>query len=177
MAMERMSKMKDDSKGMDKATFFKYYVQIGFVCLGAAILLVVLIQDPVDWTLIFTILGGFLSYIYFVQKQKVEEIRFFKELFTECNERYDQMNERLNRIFNGDSSKNLTEEEKNYLYDYFNLGGEEYLYYKQGYIIPEAWEAWKNGMCYFYRNERIRNIWQKELDDNSYYGFTLSLLA
>ncbi len=159
-----------------KFTFFRYFIYIGLLGFVLAILLVVRIQNQVDWKLIYPIIGGFLSYIYFIQKQKVEEIRLFKDLFTECNKRYDKMNEKLNSLYKGDSSEDLAEEEKDYLYDYFNLCGEEYLYFKQGFIIPEAWEAWINGMQFYYRNKRIRDLWEKELKNNCYYGFTIDLL-
>lgn len=36
-----------------------------------------------------------LGFCYFAQKQKLEELRLFKELFTGFNHRYDEMNESL----------------------------------------------------------------------------------
>jgi hypothetical protein len=59
------------------------------------------------------------------------------------------------------------------LYKYFNLCAEEYLYYTKGYIYPEVWSAWWNGMIVFCRNPRIRRIWSDELNTNAYYGFPL----
>jgi hypothetical protein len=130
-----------------------------------------------EWELIFTIVGGILSFIYFVQKQKLEEIRLLKELFTDFNARYDALNEELNRIASDNEAREgFTQQELDTIYNYFNLCGEEYFYYEQGYIHPKVWKAWRNGMKIFYRNERIRKAWAEELKNDSYYGFQLSLL-
>jgi hypothetical protein len=48
--------------------------------------------------------GGYailVSAFFFVQKQRIEELRIFKELFTEFNDRYDKLNDPLNKIING----------------------------------------------------------------------------
>jgi hypothetical protein len=143
------------------------------VCLPA-IIGVIKAYHPFNWQLAFTIAGGGFSFIYFIQKQKLEETRLFKELFTEFNERYDRLNEKLNSIVIGNKNAELSSEQLNNLYDYFNLCGEEYFFYKQGYIYPEVWESWLNGMKDFYRNSRIKTIWGKEMDSNSYYGFKIN---
>jgi hypothetical protein len=50
---------------------------------------------------------------------------------------------------------------------------EEYMFYELGYIREEAWQAWLEGMRYYYENnDQIRALWEKELEQNSYYGFT-----
>jgi hypothetical protein len=51
------------------------------------------------------------------------------------------MNEVLNGIVNGPADQSLKPEERTILNDYFNLCGEEYLYYTQGYIFPAVWKA------------------------------------
>ena len=159
-----------------KAIVFRYYIPIAVIACLAAIITVVLVHKQTDWILILTILGGVLSSIYFVQKQKLEETRLFKELFTEFNSRYDALNEELNQIRERNPEEELTQGETNTLYDYFNLCGEEYLYYKQGYILPEVWEAWLNGMNIFCRDKRIKKLWEEELATNSYYSFKLDFL-
>ena len=133
-------------------------------------------REKVELAIIISIFGIILTSIFFVQKQKLEESRLFKELFEEFNERYDKLNEELNRIINREAKQSLTSDEKNTLYDYFNLCGEEYLFYKQGYILPEVWESWVNGMRIFFKDNRVREIWEEELRTNSYYGFKLDLL-
>lgn len=154
-----------------KSFLFKYYFVIAFFACLAIIGLGLSLPDILRPSLIITILGGIISSIYLVQKQKLEELKLFKDLFTEFNHRYDQMNEDLNRIIKVSPDDELTDTEINQLYDFFNLCGEEYLYYKQGFILPEVWNSWKNGMTIFYRNSRIRSLWENELETHSYYGF------
>ncbi len=158
-----------------KWIIYRYCVPGGILLCFAFIAVGAVASLP--WKLIFTVVGGILSFIYFMQKQKLEEIRLFKELFVEFNARYDDLNEKLNRIAAEDDSKEEFESgELDILFSYFNLCGEEYFYYKQGYIYPKVWKAWRNGMKIFYRNKRIREAWAKELENDSYYGFQLSEL-
>ena len=157
-----------------KHFIFRYYILIALVGCFIAITAVVKTHQTFNWQLAITIVGGGFSFIYFIQKQKLEETRLFKELFTEFNERYDRLNEKLNSIVTGNENAELSSEELNDLYDYFNLCGEEYFFYKQGYIYPEVWVSWVNGMKDFYRNTRIKTIWEKELESNSYYGFKIN---
>ena len=161
---------------MVKNFVLRYYLPIALTACLLVIIVAVIVRDDIDWRLSVTIVGGILSSIYFVQKQRLEELRLFKALFTEFNSRYDALNEELNQIRERNPEEELTQGETNTLYDYFNLCGEEYLYYKQGYILPEVWEAWLNGMNIFCRDKRIRELWEEELKTNSYYGFKLDFL-
>lgn len=129
------------------------------------------VREREDLNLLLTILGGLISFFYFVQKQQLEELGHFKELFKYFNEKYDDLNEKLNEIAGADENKELAKEEIDTLYDYFNLCAEEYLYYAKGYIYPEVWTAWCNGMEFFLRDKRIQNLWANE-DSASYYGLT-----
>ena len=61
------------------------------------------------------------------------------------------------------------------LNEYFNLCGEEYLVWKQGYLYPEVWKSWRKGMQYFFDQPRVREIWEKELSSDSYYGIEKAL--
>lgn len=124
------------------------------------------------WQALLAIEGGILSFAFAVQKQQLEEIRLFRELFCEFNKRYDRLNEKLNHIYLDQQplDKLFTVEEINTLYDYFNLCGEEHLYFARGFIYPEVWWAWKNGMKYFRQNPRIKKVWDEELGGDSYYG-------
>jgi hypothetical protein len=113
--------------------------------------------------------GVLLSSIYFVQKQRLEELKLFTDLFSAFNTRYDVLNDRLNALF-ATPARDLTRDEIDLLYDYFNLCGEEYLYYRAGYIYPPVWRAWKKGMEFFRRDPRIKGAWDSELKSDSYYG-------
>jgi len=133
----------------------------------------VLLQSDVDFKLLATLLGTLLTLLYFLQKQRLEETKLFRQIFAECNKRYDDMNERLNAITKCPADQELQSEEVDILYDYFNLCGEEYLYYKLGYIFPPVWKAWYNGMKYFIKNQRIAAVWTEEKKSDSYYGLSL----
>ncbi len=156
-----------------KFWFFRNYwwlLPLLFVGLGSGM---VLLQLGVDFKLLATLLGTLFSLLYFLQKQRLEETKLFREIFAECNERYDKMNERLNAIVDGPDDQPLQPKERAILNDYFNLCGEEYLYYTQGYIFPSVWKAWHNGMKYFIKNPRIAAVWTKEKKFESYYGLSL----
>lgn len=121
----------------------------------------------------FTDLAPFLAVVlsglYFSQKQKLEELKTFRELFESCNQRYDQMNHELDEIYATQEGP-LSEAEQRTLADYFNLCAEEYLYFSKGYIFPEVWRAWYNGMLFFLENPRIKAFWESECASNSHYG-------
>jgi len=110
-----------------------------------------------------------LSGFYFLQKQKLEELKLFKELFESLNARYDEMNSQLDDIVaaRGD---HLTKDEMRILSDYFNLCAEEYLYFRKGYIYPEVWKAWQNGISFYLDNPRIQTFWKEERVNQSHYG-------
>ncbi len=132
-----------------------------------------LLGTGVDFRLVATLLGTLLSLLYFLQKQGLEEVRLFREIFAECNCRYNTMNERLNAIVDAPDNQPLQSEEIAILYDYFNLCGEEYLYYRQGHILPSVWKAWHNGMKYLIGNPKVAAVWAEERTSDSYYGLPL----
>lgn len=129
-----------------------------------------------DVTLAITMVGGIISFFYVVQKQQLEELQTFKELFNDFNNRYDKMNEKLNKMHGKPIDIALTENERDILNDYFNLCSEEYLYYRKGYIYREVWISWCKGMLHFLEDERIKNKWFEEEKTNSYYGLTLEII-
>jgi|SRR6478736_5628061 len=148
----------------------RHYLWVTIILLiaafGAACLL------PLDtWQERLGILFIPFAFLMAIQKQKTEELHLFKQLFTEFNRRYDEVNEGLNAIPKEPADSPLSPEERNLLFNYFNLCGEEYLFYSQGYIYPEVWKAWRNGMIVFYGNSRIQELWDEESKTDSYYGF------
>ena len=62
--------------------------------MGLLVFFVIADSGVIDWKLVVTLVGLTVSLIFFVQKQKLEELKLFKELFTEFNRRYDEMNGR-----------------------------------------------------------------------------------
>jgi len=148
-----------------KFWFFRHYWWL--LLLVSAIMIVVLGRNLEG---VITVIGVALSVVFFLQKQRLEEIRLFREIFADCNARYDELNEDLNAIVSGPQDENLTQEQRDTLMDYFNLCGEEFLYYRQGYLYPEVWQAWLNGMKVFFKNPRIAVVWSNEKESKSYYG-------
>ncbi len=154
-----------------KRILFKWYALISILVFAAAILLA--ISGVLDWKEFAAITGGAYAFAFAVQKQNLEETKLFKELFEQFNARYDVLNEELNRIYcdRQPADKPFTDDERETLYKYFNLCGEEWLYAEKGFICPEVWRAWENGMKFFRQNPRIKRLWDLDLKDNeSYYG-------
>ena len=137
------------------------------------VLVLALLRFPVDVKILSAVLGGLLSFVYFVQKQRLEETKLFRYIFQECNKRYDCLNGKLNKILRVEDAKELSESERNTLDDYFNLCSEEYLYFKQGYIYPDVWKAWENGMKTVFFSPRVKEYWQSERESDSYYSLPL----
>lgn len=119
-----------------------------------------------------TFAGALLSIAYFLQKQKLDELRLFRDLFKEFNARYDDMNEDLARIA-ALPTAHLDEEARAKLVDYFNLCGEEYLYFRLGFIEPSVWSAWHNGMKVLIACPAISSVWESERQTSSYYDLPL----
>jgi hypothetical protein len=157
---------------MSKNFIFRNYVWIAIVGEVSAIAVIYAsISQGGRVVPIGTTLGAVLGFCYFVQKQKLEELRLFRELFADFNSRYNSMNEKLEDICGGSqmSESNL----RKTLVDYFNLCAEEYLFYEEGFIHPLAWRSWCLGMLYFLKNERIKKIWDVEASQDSYYGLSV----
>lgn len=153
-----------------KFFFLRHYWWLLTLALALAIVWMVRYDQPIE--IAFPLIGSLLSLFYFIQKQKLEELRLFREIFKECNSRYDALNEKLAEIRES-SETELTTKEKQTLIDYFNLCGEEYLYFSHGFIDPSVWKAWENGMTAIVKSPRISPFWQQEKATESYYGLPL----
>src|SRR4051794_30481675 len=117
-----------------KHFIFRYYGLFAlFVLTGIFVWFIRSTKGKDEITLLLTAVGGVASGIYFIQKQKLEELLLFKQLFTEFNARYDDLNDAVNNIVMNHKDS-LTLAEKNTLNDYFNLCGEEFLFFRKGYI-------------------------------------------
>ncbi|HTV38964.1 MAG TPA: hypothetical protein VMF08_00200 [Candidatus Sulfotelmatobacter sp.] len=150
-----------------KRFLFKFYALISAVTFIAAMSL--FIAGFLSWQQFAGIAAGVVVFAFGIQKQNLAETELFKKLFEQFNERYDAMNDDLNRIYQN-SETSLTEAEIKTLYKYFNLCGEEYMYYREGFICKQVWRAWKNGMKFFRKSPRIKKLWDDELCNDSYYG-------
>jgi|ERR1017187_8680057 hypothetical protein len=154
-----------------KRWLFNYYATVSIVVFMVALGL--FIDKQLCWKQFTAIAAAAFLVAFAVQKQRLGETELSRELFDKFNERYDEMNDDLNEIWNQPEDKPLSDDEKRRLFKYFNLCGEEYLYYQLGYIWPEVWAAWKSGMTFFRKKSRIKDFWDKELGNNqSYYGLS-----
>ncbi len=161
-----------------KRLIFCIYIPILFtIFLALLIWFLFSAKTSNEITIAITVCGGLTGFFFFIQKQQLEELQLFKELFNSFNARYDKINDSLNKIYKDDIRKPLEEKERDTLDDYFNLCAEEYLYFKKGYIYPEVWKAWCNGMWFFLQNKRIGEMWQGEEESNSYYGLRLTVIS
>ncbi|WP_157822865.1 hypothetical protein [Shewanella sp. Choline-02u-19] len=97
----------------------------------------------------------------------MEELKVFKELFTDFNSRYDLLNNKLNHIETITNNSDLLD-------DYFNLCAEEYLFYQKGLILDEVWGAWCRGILLYLENKVISDYWEDAQKDNTYYGLNTS---
>lgn len=127
--------------------------------------------------LLLSLVGGVAAFFHFLYSQHNHNTERFIELFREFNARYDTLNNKLNDLVLLRADEPIVKPEHLHtLYDYFNLCAEEYLYFRAGYIDSEVWRSWVRGMAYFAANSEIRRVWQRELEQGSYYGFNLKLL-
>lgn len=153
-----------------KFLFFEHYWWM--LCMVLAFTVAILIWRKEPTPTVATAIGAIISFIYLVQKQKLEELRLFRELFKDFNERYDEMNEKLARIADRQGGE-VSSDERETLVDYFNLCGEEHLYFQRGYIDPAVWRAWLNGMKAIVSVPHIKTVWEQERQTDSYYGLPL----
>ena len=143
----------------------------------AAIVGFVLVPNQ-SWSaqLLLSFIGSVAAFVHFLYSQHNSNTDRFIKLFQEFNTRFDKLNDQLNCIHSSSTMSIADERDLQVLYDYFNLCAEEYLFFKSGYIDQEVWKSWLAGMRYFAENSEIRRIWQREVDQGSYYGFSLKLL-
>lgn len=152
-----------------------YFSIVLLTFLVLIILALILYVKGVDWKILLTVVGSLLSFVYLIQKQQLDEAKFLNELFVQFNQRYANLNEKMNDIVeNKKGLKELESHEIDTLNDYFNLCGEEYLFYRRGYIYPEVWRSWIAGMKTYYDDERINRLWAHELSSQSYYDLDIT---
>lgn len=156
-----------------KQLLFRHYPAIALVFILMGGLVVWRVGADQRLPLVGAIVAGAFSFVYFVQQQKLAETHLFKELFTEFNRRYDQMNEQLAAIRDGAP---LSIAERHSVVDYLNLCAEEYLFYREGYIHTDVWRSWCCGMLQYLDREPLLEVWREEGKSGSYYGLSLEAI-
>lgn len=127
-------------------------------------------------TSILGIMAYKLTEKYSKKSQNLNEDTIFHQLFRDFNERYNKVNSTLNHLeLNGYTLEELKKDEHLYndVLDYLNLCAEEYFWHKKGRIVGKVWQAWDEGMNYWFNNITVlRDTWDDEINKNgckSYY--------
>jgi cob(I)alamin adenosyltransferase len=125
---------------------------------------------------ILGIFGLLITYFFNHQNRTLANDKMEKDLFTEFNARYDELNDFLFQI--QANCKTLEDLESNPLLryklnDFFNLCAEEYYWKKKKRISDEIWLAWSEGMNDWYNSvPLIQLAWLDEVQKRgckSYY--------
>ena len=120
--------------------------------------------------LFISTIGGICGFFYFLYRQHLDETKLFKELFVSFNGRHDELKDDLNAVLYDPSEGVLSSDQREKVFNYFNLCAEEYFFYKAGYIDHDVWKSWCRGMNLFFSHPRIQGLWAEERKE-SYYGF------
>ncbi|MDM1410736.1 hypothetical protein HX038_08200 [Myroides odoratimimus] len=133
-------------------------------------------------TICAALIAGIIAYIYQKGNLNLTHEKMEKELFTEFNKRYDELNDslalltltinisELKTIGTNIGSKSLY----NVLIDYFNLCAEQYYWYKKGRISNEIWNAWHSGMMYYYNTfPVVKELWEEETKEEGFKSYYL----
>ncbi|MEZ5292846.1 MAG: hypothetical protein R2745_17325 [Vicinamibacterales bacterium] len=158
---------------MSRQFIFRHYWWIAIVAGLASIATVLKVTDDGRVALVGSVVAGLLGFCYFAQTQKLQEMALFKELFTEFNRRYDELNDRLAKIAVAGTAN---PDSRAVIVDYFNLCAEEYLWFSEGYIPRVVWKSWCAGMLAYLYVEPFRTIWDEESATNSYYGLSIEIV-
>lgn len=157
--------------GTLKRWIFAHYGWLALVSGGIALALTTAYGGEDRIGLMGAAISGTLGFAYFVQQQRLAETELFHQLFTDFNTRYRALNGKLVAILNQEDP--LTPQQRDDIVDYFNLCAEEYLFYSHGVIPLEVWQAWCRGMAWYLRRHPFKDVWNEEMDTDSYYGLTL----
>ena len=163
-------------KNQFKQVFYRHYWRILAIATFVAITVIYIFSKPENLSTSLTaFLGVILSIVYFVQKQYLDETRLFNELFVRFNERYERINEKIRDIF--EYNYYGPEKINDVLDDYFNLCGEEYLFYREGRILPIVWKSWAKGMLHYLSNSTIKEYFDAEVKGDSHYGLSYETIV
>lgn len=141
--------------------------------------------------LIISIAALYITWRYNLKNKELANDRMMKEIFLECNARYDSLNDIINLVLSLETDEeiekfNKLNDEDNIkgvaksliLYkinDYFNLCAEEYYWKQKGRIDETIWFSWHRGMIDIYNKSIIiRDLWEKECAHNGYESYYIN---
>jgi len=158
---------------MDRHIIFRHHWWIAALAGGFFAFLAFKFGDEGKIGLIGSVVAGTLGFIYFIQQQKLAETVLFHQLFVAFNARYDKLNDQLVALL---PEKSLSLDQRNIIVDYFNLCAEEYLFYQQGYIPRNVWRSWCRGMAWYLKRHPFKDIWNEEVQSDSFYGLSTRVI-
>lgn len=128
--------------------------------------------------LLISFIAIWLTGRYQNHTKKLASDKLMKELFSEFNVRYDEINNNLDVISKISIQQwaDLSEEERTLWYgdviDFFNICAEEYYWHKEGRINGNIWKSWSKGMNDIYnRSQVIQSIWEDECKNEGYKSY------
>jgi hypothetical protein len=121
--------------------------------------------------LLLSAVGSLWALAFYLHGRHGEDAKFAKELMTDFNHRYGELNGDLQLAIWHDVAFPPDAELK--FIDYFNVCAEEWLFAQTGYIYDFVWHAWRNGIKRYSADPRVVALWLEEKKTNSYYGFDL----
>jgi len=142
-----------------------------------------LFENPqVVVTLILGVTTLFVTFWFNTVNLKISRQKMEKDLFSEFNKRYDDLNDSLTKLEGIETIEELKatpskiENKTMYivLIDYFNLCAEQYYWKKQKKFSTQIWSAWQNGMqFYFDTYPVVMKLWTDQTKNNNYKSFYL----
>lgn len=118
---------------------------------------------------------------HFNHTEKIANDRMLKELFTEFNQRFDRVNNKLDKISRLSKKKweklepKKKERYEGIIIDFFNICAEEYHWHYEGRINGNIWVSWSKGMNDIYdRSEIIQELWRNECKKEGYKSYYIN---
>ena len=140
-------------------------------------------------SIILAIVAAYLADRHNKLSRELSNDNLQKQLFTEFNSRYDNMNDIIQFIldFSEEDIQKYIESNNNESFgdfkkkdikfkinDYFNLCSEEYYWHSKKRIDDRIWNSWRKGMDDIYnKSEIIRKQWQEEIKNDGWKSFYL----
>lgn len=128
------------------------------------------------------VIGFAITAYYSWHTKKIAHEQMQKQLFSEFNQRYSELNDWLNEIEvsyptlaelkKAPNAKDL----KQKVIDYFSLCAEEfYWYHHKRRIDSLIWKSWQSGMNYWYQKvPAIRELWLNEVRTNGKHSYYIT---
>lgn len=129
-----------------------------------------MIESITEWGTILLGIAVLVATIFHNRNQvKLSSDTMRKELFTEFNKRYSELNEGLAKSIKVTSLEELQsefhkDEIKESIQDYFDLCAEQYYWKRKKRIDDEIWNSWQAGMKSWYNNSPVmRELWKDQI--------------